>query len=87
MKNKDVIFNFLNRIPCSSSTGSLSSTGDCLYSYSTCIAEFDNHGRLWYNNTRYSNTTSHHQSYLRIMAPKIYATLEDIPRNTVHIIR
>lgn len=63
MKNEDVIKSFLKRRECNNTT--LHSTGNRLYSYSTCIAEFDLLDRLWYNATKYSRTTSKHQYLLR----------------------
>jgi len=40
--------------------GNLQSMNNRLYSYRTCLAEFDENGNLWVNVTRYSNTTSKH---------------------------
>lgn len=87
MRNKEVIEAFLyHGAIARNSTGSLSSTGNCLYSYQTCIAEFDKGGRLWYNKTKYSNTTSHHQSLIRRLA-NIYREVDDIPRGKMHIVQ
>lgn len=79
MKNKEVIEAFLKGGLANNSTGSLSSSGNRLYSYQTCIAEYDEKGRLWYNKTRYSNTTSHHQGILRRLAG-FYRVVDNIPR-------
>lgn len=65
MKNEEVIKSFLNKERAVNSTGSLSSTGNCLYSYSTCIAEYDNKGNLYINLTKYSVTTSKQQYLLK----------------------
>lgn len=86
MKNKEVIERFLSRIPAKSSTGSLSSTGDRLYSYHTCIAEFDKMGRLWINLTKYSVTSSRHQSMLTHSMTEYYKIVYNIDRNKVHIV-
>lgn len=86
MRNKEVIEAFLyDNTIARNSTGNLSSIGDCLYSYQTCIAEFDKEGRLWYNKTKYSKTTSHHQSMLERSA-NIYREVDNIPRGRVHIV-
>lgn len=62
MKNKEVVEAFLSG---DVATGSnLCSTGYKLFSYRTCIAEWYD-GYLLINITRYSNTTSKHQSYLK----------------------
>ena len=46
MRNEEVVIAFSHREIAKSSTGSLWSTGDCLYSYHTCIAEYDEEGKL-----------------------------------------
>lgn len=62
MKNIDVVKAFLLR---AAATGSnLISSGDKLFSYHTCIAQFLPTGRLIINITKYSPTTSKHQGYL-----------------------
>lgn len=87
MKNIDVIKAFSNREKARSSTGSLESIGDRLYSYATCIAEYDKYGRLYINLTKYSCTTSHHQSILnRLLYSKSFEILYNIERNIVHIV-
>lgn len=65
MRNEEIIEAFLNKKRATNSTGSLSSTGSCLYSYATCIAEYNRDGDIVVNNTRYSTTTSHHQTLLK----------------------
>lgn len=62
MKNKEVCKEFIHRRIASGSN--LISTGDKLFSYNTCIAQWHPHGVI-YNETKYSPTTSRHQSYLR----------------------
>lgn len=62
MKNKEVCKEFIHRRIASGSN--LISTGDKLFSYNTCIAQWHPHGII-YNETKYSPTTSRHQSYLR----------------------
>lgn len=87
MKNVEVIKKFLLRERSINSTGSLTSTGNCLYSYSTCIAEFDINRRLHINLTKYSVSTSRHQKLLldnlNIYVHKVHT---DIDRNKVHIV-
>ena len=62
MKNKEVCKEFIRRRVARESN--LISTGDKLFSYNTCIAQWHPHGVI-YNETKYSPTTSRHQSYLR----------------------
>lgn len=83
--NKVVVDMFLRGIECESTTGNLSCGTSRLFSYSTCIAEFDSDGNLWFNETKYSCTTSHHQGLVkREGCPKII--VDSVPRNTVHIV-
>lgn len=63
MKNEDVIKAFIHREIAKSNSGNVLSTGNKLYSYRTCIAEY-NDGNLYVNLTKYSITTSRHQSLL-----------------------
>ena len=87
MKNIDVIKAFSNKERARSSTGSLESTGDRLYSYATCTAEYDKCGKLYINLTKYSCTTSRHQSILnRLLYGKAFVILYNIERNIVHIV-
>lgn len=62
MKNKEVCKEFIHRRAAFGSH--LVSTGDKLFSYNTCIAQFNGHA-LILNETKYSVTTSKHQNYLR----------------------
>ena len=63
MKNKDVVLAFLKK---EEAWGShLYSTGKRLISYNTTIAEWYGDCYLLVNHTRYSNSTSKQQSYLR----------------------
>ena len=62
MRNKEVAYAFINREAASGSN--LMSTGDRLYSYNTCIAQYDDDNTLYINYTKYSSTTSRHQGYL-----------------------
>lgn len=87
MKNEDIVKAFCNRKKACSYTGSLWSTGDCLYSYHTCIAEYDKNDRLYINLTKYSTTTSHHQSLMkRYLLSNVYKVENNIERNRVHIV-
>ena len=87
MRNEEVVKAFSRREEAKSSTGSLQSTGDCLYSYHTCIAEFNNEGKLYINLTKYSTTTSHHQTLVnKHLFNSAHRFLYNIERNKVHII-
>lgn len=81
MTNLDVIKSFTRRNP--NSTAHLLSTGDKLYSYSTCIAEYYL-DRLLVNITYYSNTTSHHLGLLKRNYPTdiLIVCLDRIPQNS-----
>lgn len=91
MKNKDVVIAFLQREKANSSTYNLRSTGNCLYSYFTCIAEFNKDGNLYINLTKYSLTTSRHQTLLNKYLEKnnfkfIYNIEYNVERNKTHIV-
>lgn len=87
MRNEEVVIAFSHRERAKSSTGSLWSTGNCLYSYSTCIAEYTKNGKLYVNLTKYSTTTSHHQALVkRHLFDVTYRFVYEIARNKVHII-
>ena len=64
MRNSEVVEAFLKRRVAANNGGSLSSTGTKLFSYATCIAEWNN-GSLIINLTRYSVTSSKHLYYLK----------------------
>jgi hypothetical protein len=84
MTNLDVIKSFIKRNP--NSTAHLLSTGDKLYSYSTCIAE-SYLGMLLVNITYYSNTTSHHLGLLKRNYPSdiLIVCLDRIPQDTQNL--
>ena len=87
MRNEKVVIAFSHREKAKSSTGSLWSTGDCLYSYNTCIAEYDKEGKLYVNLTKYSVTTSHHQTLVnKYLFNTVHRFVYRIERNKVHII-
>lgn len=87
MRNEEVVIAFSHRERAKSSTDSLWSTGNCLYSYSTCIAEYTKDGKLYVNLTKYSTTTSHHQALVkRHLFDVAYRFVYKIARNKVHII-
>lgn len=80
MHNKDVIADFLNREP--ASTKNLSTDGTKLYSYSTCIAQW-NYNTIIVNPTYYSNTTSHHLGILKRAINSNYTeTITSVPVDT-----
>lgn len=64
MTNKDVVIAFIRGE--SVHTGHMTSTGDRLFSYNTCIAQWHK-GTLLVNRTKYSSTTSHQMSHLNRM--------------------
>lgn len=84
MKNKEVIGNFINKCEAINHHGSLRSTGDRLFSYNTCIAQWVD-GTIWINVSRYSNTTSRHQNRLiskcGIFLLEVHL-IENVPINT-----
>lgn len=87
MRNEEVVIAFSHREKAKSSTGSLWSTGDCLYSYSTCIAEYNKEGRLYVNLTKYSTTTSHHQTLMnRHLLKDISEYRYNVNRGALHIV-
>lgn len=63
MRNIEVIKFFIKRVPAKSWTGNTRSTGEKLFSYNTCIAEWIN-GYLFVNITKYSSSTSRIQNML-----------------------
>lgn len=85
MRNEEVVKAFARREIAKNSTGSLWSNGNCLYSYSTCIAEYNVNGRLYINLTKYSVTTSRHQ-YLVKQYLTADIVVDSINRNKVHIV-
>lgn len=86
MKNEDVVKCFLNRR--AAVVTNLRSTGDALYSYNTCIAEFDAQGTLYINATSYSVTSSKHRNYVRKLSKNKFNTIEvkDILQGTRHLL-
>lgn len=63
MTNQETAEAFLKGL--SGSSDNMHSTGGKLFSYSTCIAEFNSYGDLIGNATKYSSTSSKHLSYIR----------------------
>lgn len=61
MRNIEVVKEFIRGNRASGSN--LTSTGDKLFSYNTCITQFID-GTLYINITRYSATTSRHKNYI-----------------------
>lgn len=87
MRNKEVVIAFSHREKAKSSTGSLWSTGNYLYSYNACIAEYTKDGKLYVNLTKYSTTTSHHQALVnRHLFGAAHRFVYEIERNRVHIV-
>jgi len=77
-----------------SANANMTSTGDRLFSYHTCIAESFlnryNEIRFVVNHTRYSNTTTRHRNYINDEIYKlilkgfivIVKRVDDVPRGT-----
>lgn len=82
MRNIEVIKQFLNKSSGNSDSGNLISTGDRLFSYNTCIAEWLENNDCAVNLTKYSSTTSRHQNLLRRKI--IYSSIQlvNVPINT-----
>lgn len=83
MRNIEVIKQFLNKSSGNSDSGNLISTGDRLFSYNTCIAEWiDDDDYVIINTTKYSSTTSRHQNMLKNKL--IYSSIQliNVPINT-----
>lgn len=85
MKNIEVIEQFIkNKV---ANTQNLTSTGEFLYSYNTCIAQ--KKGNKYYiNNTKYSSTTSKHRNMLMCqLFPEQIILINDVPINTKNLVR
>ena len=81
MSNKEVIKSFMEGKVAKSSNGNLwvSWDGKRLFNYTTCICQKYANGYVL-NTTRYSNTTSRIQYYLRNMLPR-YTEVNNIKYN------
>lgn len=81
MKNKDVIVDFVHHT--SSKVLNLYSDGNKLFSFETCIAQWNN-GVLIINCTKYSITTSRHLTLLRraLLNDVCIIEVKDIPIET-----
>ena len=86
MKKIEVITCFIYNKTASNTTGNLRSTGDRLFSYNTCIAQWVD-GGIIVNRTKYSSTTSHHQGMLeRRLAGHIHMfPVFDVPKDTQYL--
>lgn len=81
MTNAEVVDKFLNHERGHSLN--MDSTGEKLYSYNTCMAQFID-GNLVVNKTKYSVTTSRHMSYLNTLLQKYniaHKTVTEVERN------
>lgn len=83
MNNSEVVKAFLRKGMANNSTGSLHSTGTKLFSYTTCIAEWEDkewdNDTLIINLTKYSNTSSRHLYYLMRNYQGNYHTVLRVP--------
>ncbi len=82
MKNEDVIKGFRDGIMCYSEH--LYSEHDKLYSYNTCIAQKVG-DRIYLNCTKYSTTTSHHQTLVKRICNPYRILYDKIPINIVKL--
>jgi hypothetical protein len=82
MRNEDVVKGFRDGINCH--TENLSSENGKLYSYATCIAQW-HEGKIYLNYTKYSTTTSHHQTLVRRHCNPYKIGCDTIPRNIVNL--
>lgn len=79
MRWREVVEAFLNKE--SASGSNCYSTGNKLFSYSTCIGQYIN-DILYVNVTKYSPTTSKLQNVLLRSGPRMLVELQGIPRDT-----
>ena len=83
MKNSEVVEAFLRKGMANNSTESLHSTGTKLFSYATCIAEWEDkewdNDTLIINLTKYSVTSSNHLYYLKRSYQGNYHTVLGVP--------
>lgn len=82
MTNKEVCNNFIHRITCSNK--SLNSLDNKLFSYNTCIAQRINNESIILNTTKYSITTSKHQTILKNILNEYLK--EDNVINTLYLV-
>lgn len=78
MRNEDVVKGFRDGVQCHSEH--LYSEHGKLYSYCTCIAQW-HEGKVYLNCTKYSCTTSHHQTLVRRICNPYRIHCDTIPRN------
>lgn len=82
MRNEDVVKGFRDGVTCHSEH--LYSEHGKLYSYSTCIAQKVGDS-IYLNETKYSCTTSHHQTLVRRICNPYRIMCDSIPRNIVKL--
>lgn len=83
MKNEDVVIAFLDKQPLI--LNNISSDGQKLFSYDTCIAEWLSPSSILMNDCFYSNSTRKYQNKLRKHACHkydIYSITGDVPEGT-----
>ena len=85
MTNQEVIGKFVNFAELAY-TANVLSTGDKLFSYSTCIAQ--RHGsKIIVNVTRYTVTTSKMQKYLRcVLSNRDVIEVTNVPKETCNLV-
>ena len=85
--NKEVALAFLNNYPDDAYAGNLRyfAKAGKLFSYSTIIAQRFDNGTIIFNATKYSPTTSKHQSLLFRCGLCVYAEATNIPRGASNL--
>jgi hypothetical protein len=81
MSNKDIAKAFINHN--TATTNDFGSSGDKLFSYTTCIAQWYN-GKVIVNNTKYSHTTACQLNLiLKLLEPEeIINTTKEVPKES-----
>lgn len=86
MKNEQVIDNFINKK--AGKSLNMSTDGQRLYSYRTCIAEHTETGDVIVNMTYYSSTTSRQRNILvRWLLPSQIVKVDDVPMGRYSLVR
>lgn len=87
MSNQSVINAFMNGKCANSSNGNLRSNGDRLINYSTCIAQRLDNGKVLFNATKYSVSTSKIQRLIDKLLCGKFVKLTSVPINTRYLER
>lgn len=93
MRNQDLCKEFVNQVSNiaykEGSSMRVAWDGKRLFSYGTCIGECLSDGSFILNATKYSTTTSKHQTYLKraLEGHKVAVTTKWVPMGTTELIR